>query len=62
VQYIKARGIAAYRLVGKGFGEAQLKNDCADNINCEEWQHQQNRRTEVKITQLDADVQVEYRK
>ena len=62
VQYIIDRGISHYRLIGKGFGEAQLKNDCADGIDCEEWQHQQNRRTEVKITELDADVKVEYRK
>ena len=62
VQYIIARGINQYRLIGKGFGEASLKNDCADGIDCEEWQHQENRRTEVKITKLDADVKVEYRK
>ncbi len=62
VQYIVERGIAKYRLNGKGFGEASLKNDCFDNIECEEWQHQENRRTEVKITHLDADVKVEYRK
>ena len=62
VQYIAARGIARNRLIGKGYGESQLKNDCADGVNCEEWQHQENRRTEVKITQLDANVKVEYRK
>jgi len=62
VQYIIARGINQFRLIGKGFGEAQLKNDCTDGIDCEEWQHQENRRTEVKITKLDANVKVEYRK
>ncbi|MFK7984148.1 MAG: OmpA family protein [Saprospiraceae bacterium] len=62
VQYITARGIARNRLLGKGYGESRLKNTCADGINCEEWQHQENRRTEVKITQLDANVKVEYRK
>ena len=62
VQYITTRGIPRNRLIGKGYGEALLKNDCADGINCEEWQHQENRRTEVKITQLDTNVKVEYRK
>lgn len=62
IQYIQARGITSNRLIGKGFGEASLKNNCGDGMDCEEWQHQENRRTEVKITQLDADVQVEYRR
>lgn len=62
VQYIVTKGIARNRLIGKGYGESTLKNDCADGIDCEEWEHQQNRRTEVKIAKLDADVKVEYRK
>lgn len=62
VKYIVAKGIAKNRLAGKGYGEWLLKNDCGDGVDCEEWQHQENRRTEVKITKLDADVKVEYRK
>jgi len=62
VRYITSRGIPKSRLKGKGYGEWLLKNDCGDGVACEEWQHQQNRRTEVKITKLDADVKVEYRK
>lgn len=61
VQYIQSKGIASNRLIGKGFGENLLKNNCADGVDCEEWQHQENRRTEVKITYLDADVEVKYR-
>lgn len=61
VQYITSRGIAKNRLTGKGYGEWLLKNDCKDGVKCNEQQHQENRRTEVKITKLDADVKVEYR-
>lgn len=62
VKYIVARGISAHRLTGKGYGEWLLKNDCGDGVDCSEAQHQENRRTEVKITKLDADVEVRYRK
>ena len=62
VEYIVSRGISRSRLSGKGYGEWLLKNDCGDNVDCEEWQHQENRRTEVKITKLDANVKVNYRR
>ena len=62
VQYMVERGIASSRISGKGYGEWLLKNECEDGTPCEEWQHQENRRTEVKITKLAKNVQVKYRR
>ena len=47
--YIVSKGIASDRITGKGYGEAQLKNKCANGVRCSEEEHQQNRRTEFKI-------------
>ncbi|WP_080057822.1 OmpA family protein [Spirosoma aerolatum] len=49
VSYIKSKGIAAKRMTAKGYGESQLLNKCKDGVNCPEEDHQQNRRTEIKI-------------
>jgi outer membrane protein OmpA-like peptidoglycan-associated protein len=32
-----------------GYGESQLINKCADDVPCSEVEHQQNRRTELKL-------------
>jgi outer membrane protein OmpA-like peptidoglycan-associated protein/tetratricopeptide (TPR) repeat protein len=48
--YITNKGIAPGRIVGKGYGEMRLKNNCGNSARCAEKQHQENRRTEVKIT------------
>jgi peptidoglycan-associated lipoprotein len=52
VNYIVAKGISASRIKPKGFGESQLLNGCADGVDCPEEMHQQNRRTEFRITQI----------
>ena len=46
VQYVISKGIAAARIEGKGFGESELKVQCAE---CTEEQHAQNRRSEFMI-------------
>jgi outer membrane protein OmpA-like peptidoglycan-associated protein len=48
--YLLSRGIKADRLTWRGYGETQLKNDCADGVPCSEAQHQRNRRVEFKVT------------
>lgn len=52
-EYIKERITNPDRISGKGYGETQLINDCACEgkitSNCEEEEHQNNRRTEFKI-------------
>lgn len=49
LDYIVSRGISPSRLVAHGYGESELVNGCADGVNCNEDEHQQNRRTEFKI-------------
>ncbi len=61
--YLISQGIDAARLSSQGFGESRLKNRCADGVTCSENEHQQNRRTEVRVTKFDrTDVRVEYEK
>ncbi|WP_019987470.1 carboxypeptidase regulatory-like domain-containing protein [Rudanella lutea] len=52
VAYLKSKGIKPTRLVAKGYGESLLVNKCKDGVNCPEEEHQQNRRTEIKILSL----------
>ncbi len=46
---IEKGGISASRLTGKGYGETQLVNACANGIECSEEMHQDNRRSEFII-------------
>ncbi len=53
-QFLIKKGIAAHRVTAAGYGELQLRNRCADGVTCTEMEHQQNRRTEVKVTKFEA--------
>jgi len=51
IKYIIERGgVSKSRLTGRGYGETQLTNGCADGIDCTEEAHQLNRRSEFIIT------------
>jgi outer membrane protein OmpA-like peptidoglycan-associated protein len=52
VNWLIERGISRERLVGVGYGELQLTNECADNVQCSEEQHQRNRRTEFRVLDI----------
>ena len=52
VVWLIKNGIAKNRLSGKGYGESQLVNECADGVDCSEEMHQANRRSEFIITKL----------
>jgi outer membrane protein OmpA-like peptidoglycan-associated protein len=53
VDYLtKVKGVPANRLTWKGYGETRLVNGCADGVPCSEEEHQQNRRTEIRIIKL----------
>lgn len=47
--YLIKRGIAAERLIAKGYGESKLVNPCADAVPCTEAEHQLNRRSTFVI-------------
>lgn len=57
VDYLAAKGIAPERMKAKGYGESQLVNDCRDGVECDEEEHQRNRRTTFKV--LSARFKVE---
>ncbi|REC72576.1 hypothetical protein DRF58_02390 [Epilithonimonas hispanica] len=49
VDYLVSKGIDKARLKPVGYGETQLLNKCSNDVNCNEQQHQINRRTEMKV-------------
>ena len=52
VAYIVKQGVNSKRIIAAGYGESKLVNKCKDGIGCTEEEHQQNRRTEIKILSL----------
>ena len=52
IKWLIENGIDAKRLIGRGYGESQLLNECSDEIPCTEAAHQANRRSEFIITKL----------
>lgn len=54
VNYIVSNGnIAEGRIKSKGYGESRLVNRCKDGVECTEDEHQANRRTEIKILEVE---------
>ena len=49
VNYLIGQGVQADRIQARGYGESKLTNNCADGVDCSPDQHQQNRRTEIKV-------------
>jgi outer membrane protein OmpA-like peptidoglycan-associated protein len=49
VNWMVNKGINPHRINGKGYGETQLVNNCANNVDCTEKEHQLNRRTEFVV-------------
>jgi outer membrane protein OmpA-like peptidoglycan-associated protein len=47
--YLVSKGIAANRIISKGYGESRLLNNCSDGVPCSAAQHQVNRRTEFRV-------------
>jgi peptidoglycan-associated lipoprotein len=57
VDYLARKGIDPARLTPKGYGESQLVNHCADGIECDEDQHQKNRRTTFRVLSADGVIE-----
>jgi outer membrane protein OmpA-like peptidoglycan-associated protein len=51
--YLFKRGISRNRVAFEGYGESMPVNGCVDGVECSEEQHAQNRRTEIKILQMN---------
>ncbi len=49
VEWLVEKGIRKEQLLARGYGESQPVNGCSDGARCTEEQHQQNRRTEIRI-------------
>jgi outer membrane protein OmpA-like peptidoglycan-associated protein/tetratricopeptide (TPR) repeat protein len=52
VEWLIKNGINSARLIGKGYGETMLVNQCADDVKCTEEEHQANRRSEFIIVSI----------
>jgi outer membrane protein OmpA-like peptidoglycan-associated protein len=53
VDYLLKKGVKSVNIRAKGYGESQLINKCKDGVTCDEELHQENRRTEVKILEIN---------
>lgn len=52
IDWLVKKGVDPSRLTGKGYGESQLVNQCADGVQCSEEEHQANRRSEFIVTKI----------
>ncbi len=59
VAYIVSEGVDSTRITARGYGESQLTNRCRNGASCTDAEHQQNRRTELRITGVSSD-ELEY--
>lgn len=50
MDYLVAKGVDKGRVTAQGLGETQLRNRCANGVDCSEKEHLLNRRTEFKFT------------
>jgi len=48
--WLVERGLDESRISATGYGESQLVNNCSDGVDCSDKDHQDNRRTEFRIT------------
>lgn len=51
--YIASKGIETSRLIVKGYGETKLINKCSDTVKCTEEEHQENRRSNFFIINVN---------
>lgn len=52
VDYLIRKGVDPARITAKGYGEQRPVNHCLNGVECTEEEHQQNRRTEFKVTKV----------
>ncbi len=49
VDFLVDNDVLRSRLISRGYGETELKNDCINGVECPDWKHKENRRTELKV-------------
>jgi len=49
VEYLISQGLDFMRISGKGYGEKELLNKCANGVKCTELEHEMNKRTEFVV-------------
>ncbi len=52
-EFLISHGVERDRIVPKGYGESKVVNRCKDGVRCSAEEHQENRRTEIKILEND---------
>ncbi len=52
IAWLVKNGIAPERLTGRGYGEKELVNKCADGVKCSEAEHQMNRRSQFIVVEF----------
>lgn len=55
VKYIISKGIASYRISAAGYGETKIVNRCGNGVDCSDYDHQLNRRTEIIVTNFEEE-------
>lgn len=55
VAYIVSEGVEQARITAKGYGETQIANRCRNGVTCTDTEHEQNRRTVLRITGIVFD-------
>ena len=56
VEYLVTKGnLDPTKLLGRGYGETQLTNKCANGVKCSEKMHQKNRRTEIRVLGIEEE-------
>jgi outer membrane protein OmpA-like peptidoglycan-associated protein len=53
VKYVTKAGVDKAQLVPVGYGETKLINNCGNDAQCDDIQHEKNRRTEFKILEIN---------
>jgi outer membrane protein OmpA-like peptidoglycan-associated protein len=57
-QYILSKGIAKNRVIARGYGEKEVRNECVNGVKCDDEKHRFNRRTEIRITSMGGATNV----
>lgn len=57
-KWVVAKGIAADRIVAKGYGETVILNGCTNGVKCSDDEHRFNRRTEFKIIEGPTEITI----